>query len=230
MLREKIANTSKNGKLNRDLHQPYGIRYVSRYFSVRCLVSLAYGKGLISAITLSVVVPQAIGIFLCNRIGDDTGDFPSSVVILHTCPCIKHRYVPLLGTSLFSPWHSSPPRFVAIKNFYFFKLFKTSEKVQKIKTPKSQTGKDVIFGSSWVMLPSNRALCITYVGWVISLTLGDVLFTMSLSPLIGYASSPRGASVDASCVIEMSQFAYQVHGTYLQSPFALCSCLKEVEA
>ena len=53
--------------LNRDLHQPSGIRYVSRSFSVRFLVSLAYGKGLISAVTLSIVVPQAIGIFLCNR-------------------------------------------------------------------------------------------------------------------------------------------------------------------
>ena len=31
-------------------------------------VSLAYGKGLISVVTLSVVVPQAIGSFLRNRI------------------------------------------------------------------------------------------------------------------------------------------------------------------
>ena len=29
------------------------------------------------------------------------GDFPSSVNILHMYPCIEHRYVPLLGTSLF---------------------------------------------------------------------------------------------------------------------------------
>ena len=54
-------------KLNGDLHQTSGIRYVSRSFSVRYLVSLAYGKGLISAVTLSVVVAQAIGIFLCNN-------------------------------------------------------------------------------------------------------------------------------------------------------------------
>ena len=53
-------------KINRDLHQPSRIRYVSRSFSFRCLVSLAYGKGLISAVTLSVVVPQAIGSFLHN--------------------------------------------------------------------------------------------------------------------------------------------------------------------
>ena len=64
--------------------------------------------------------------------------------------------------------------------------------------------KDVIFGSSRVMSPSNRALYITSVGWVISLTLGVVLFTLILSPPTGYASSPHGASIDASCVIEMS--------------------------
>ena len=52
-----------------DLHQPSGIRYVSRSFSVRCFVSLAYGKGLISVVTLSVVIPQAVGSFLCNSDG-----------------------------------------------------------------------------------------------------------------------------------------------------------------
>ena len=62
-------------KLNEDLHQPSGITYVSRSFSVRCLVSLTYRKGLISAVTLSVVVPQAIGSFLHNKIGDHTGEF-----------------------------------------------------------------------------------------------------------------------------------------------------------
>ena len=43
-------------------------------------------------------------------------------------------------------------------------------------------GKDVIFGSSRFMSPSNRALYITSVGWVISLTLGVVLITPILSP------------------------------------------------
>ena len=62
-------------KINGDLHQPSEIRYVSRSFSVKCLVSLAYGKGFISAVTLSIVVPQAIGSFLRNRIGDHTGEF-----------------------------------------------------------------------------------------------------------------------------------------------------------
>ena len=61
------------GKLNEDLHQSSGIRYESRYFRVRYLVSLAYWKGLISRVKLFVVVPQAIGISLHNRIGDFTG-------------------------------------------------------------------------------------------------------------------------------------------------------------
>ena len=61
--------------LNGDLHQPSGIRYESRSFSVRYLVSLAYRKGLISGVKLSVVVPQAIGISLRNRIGDSAGEF-----------------------------------------------------------------------------------------------------------------------------------------------------------
>ena len=38
------------------------------------LFLLHIGKGLISTVTLSVVVPQAIGIFLRNRIGDHIGD------------------------------------------------------------------------------------------------------------------------------------------------------------
>ena len=63
-------------KLNGDLHQPSGIRYESRSFSVGCLVSLAYREGFISRVNLSVVVPQAIGIYLRNRIGDSAGDVP----------------------------------------------------------------------------------------------------------------------------------------------------------
>ena len=55
------------GKLNEDLHQPSRIRYESRSFSVRYLVSLAYRKGLISGVNLSVVVPQAIVISLRNK-------------------------------------------------------------------------------------------------------------------------------------------------------------------
>ena len=62
-------------KLNGDLHQPSRIRYVSRSFSVRCLVSLGFREGLISRVNMSVVVPQAIVISLRNRIGDSTGEF-----------------------------------------------------------------------------------------------------------------------------------------------------------
>ena len=54
------------GKLNGDLHQPYGIRYESRSFSVICLVSLSNRKGLISRVKMSIVVPQAMGISLHN--------------------------------------------------------------------------------------------------------------------------------------------------------------------
>ena len=39
------------------------------------LFTLHIGKGLISVVTLSVVVLQAIGIFLHNRISDHTGEF-----------------------------------------------------------------------------------------------------------------------------------------------------------
>ena len=62
-------------KLNGDLHQPSGIRYESRSFSVRCLVSIAYREGLISGVNMSVVVPQVIGISLRNRIGNSAGEF-----------------------------------------------------------------------------------------------------------------------------------------------------------
>ena len=54
-------------KLNEDLHQLSGIRYESRSFSVRYLVSLVYRKGFISGVKMSVVVPQAIGISLRNK-------------------------------------------------------------------------------------------------------------------------------------------------------------------
>ena len=71
----KLSIQARVEKLNGDLHQSSRIRYVSRSFSVRCLVSLAYRKGLISAVTLSILVPQAIGSFLHNRIGDHTRKF-----------------------------------------------------------------------------------------------------------------------------------------------------------
>ena len=38
-------------------------------------ISIAYWKGLISGVKLSIGVPEAIGISLCNRIGDSAGEF-----------------------------------------------------------------------------------------------------------------------------------------------------------
>ena len=43
-----------------------GIRYEFWSFSVRYLISLAYWKGLIFGVKLSVVVPPAIRIYFCN--------------------------------------------------------------------------------------------------------------------------------------------------------------------
>ena len=65
----------KVGKLNGDLLQPSRIRYKFWSFSVRYLISLAYWKILISGVKLFVVVPQAIGISLRNRIGNSTWEF-----------------------------------------------------------------------------------------------------------------------------------------------------------
>ena len=75
MLREQIINTSKSGKAQRGSTSTVQNKVCLISFSSRCLVSLAYGKGLIYMVTMSVVVPQAIGIFLRNRIGDHTGEF-----------------------------------------------------------------------------------------------------------------------------------------------------------
>ena len=64
--------------LNGDLLQPFEIRYDSRSFSFRYFVSFTYGKGLISAVYLFVVVhPKPQEVSLRNRIGDHTGEVPS---------------------------------------------------------------------------------------------------------------------------------------------------------
>ena len=57
----------------------------------------------------------------------------------------------------------------------FFDILKIFEKLQKFKKPKTWTGKDVIFSNNRVMSPLNKALYITSIGWVYSLTLGVVL-------------------------------------------------------
>ena len=60
------------------------------------------------------------------------GDFPPSVNILHMYPCIEHRYVPLLGTSLFS---LNDTRLLLVCNYkaslFFFQAFQITEKDQK---------------------------------------------------------------------------------------------------
>ena len=71
----KLLIQARVEKLNEDLHQSSRIRYESISFSVGCLVSLAYREGLISGFNLSVVVPQAIGISLHNKIGDSAREF-----------------------------------------------------------------------------------------------------------------------------------------------------------
>ena len=68
MLREKITYTSDSGKAQRGSTSTVWNKVCIKSFSVRCLVSLAYRRGLISVVTLSVVVPQAIRIFLRNNI------------------------------------------------------------------------------------------------------------------------------------------------------------------
>ena len=51
------------------------------------------------------------------------GDFLPSVDILHMYPCIEHRYVPLLGTSLFSLMTLVSSQSITIKPFYYFSRF-----------------------------------------------------------------------------------------------------------
>ena len=61
-----------------------------------------------------------------------------------------------------------------------------------------------------------------HIRWLgFSLNLGAVLVYLSLSPPTGYASSPYGASIGASCVIEMSQFLYRVYAAGIQSPYVV---------
>ena len=113
---------------------------------------------------------------------------------------------------------------------FFFKIFKISQKFQK-KKHKNPDGKlYYLWQLSSHVAFEQSTWYITSIGWVVSLNLRVVLITLILSPPIGYASSPYGASIDASCVTQMSQFAYRVHVSYLQSPFSLCSCSKEVES
>ena len=70
---------------------------------------------------------KAILYILCSLIPFlPGGDFPLSVAILHVYPCIEHRYVLLLGTSLFVPMTLVSSQFVTIKQFYYFSSFLNS--------------------------------------------------------------------------------------------------------
>ena len=68
LLREKIANTSGIGKAQWGSTSTIRNKVFSISFSIRCFISLTYGKGLNFVVTLSVVVPQAIGSFLRNSL------------------------------------------------------------------------------------------------------------------------------------------------------------------
>ena len=76
-------------------------------------------------LSLSHVQPcKSILYILCSLIPFlPGGDLPPSVDILHMYPCIEHRYVPLLGTSLFSPMTLMSSQSVTIKQFYSFSSF-----------------------------------------------------------------------------------------------------------
>ena len=99
----KLLIQARVGKLNGDLHQPSRIRYESRLFSVRCLVSLVYRKWLISGVNLSILVPQAIVISLHNIVGDSTGEFlvifPLGVFI-----SIQYSWIALISLFLSRVW------------------------------------------------------------------------------------------------------------------------------
>ena len=57
-------NTSVLENLNRDLHQPSGIRYDSYPLVFDVFINLAYWLGLISSVIQSVVVPPSHRKFL----------------------------------------------------------------------------------------------------------------------------------------------------------------------
>ena len=96
------------------------------------------------------------------------GDFPSSADILHMYPCIEHRYVPLLGTSLFA---LNDTRLLLVCNYkaslFFFQDFQITEKDQKNQKTKKPDKKRYYLWRCRFVSPSNRALYITSIGWVI---------------------------------------------------------------
>ena len=63
----KLLTQAGLEKLNGELDQPSRIRYVSRSFSVKCFISLAYWEGIyFHGYSVCCGTPQAIGSFLHN--------------------------------------------------------------------------------------------------------------------------------------------------------------------
>ena len=104
------------------------------------------------------------------------GDFPPSVDILHMYPCIEHRHVLLLGTSLFS---LNDTHLLLVCNYkaslFFFQAFQITEKVQKNKETKKPDKERCYLWqlSSHVTFKQSTAYHIHWLGY--SLTLGAVL-------------------------------------------------------
>ena len=94
-----------------------------RYFSVRCFISLAYWEGIdFYSFSICCGTPQAIGSFLCNRIGDSTGEVPScfslGVFSIH-CACIS-----LISLFLCRVWgHDFPVASCRSKNFLSLSIY-----------------------------------------------------------------------------------------------------------
>ena len=101
-------------------------------------------------------------------------------------PCIEHRYVPLLGTSLFS---LNDTRLLLVCNYkaslFFFQAFQITEKDQKNKKTKNPDKKRYYLWqlSSRVAFEQSTVYHIHWLGY--SLTLGVVLVYLSLSPPTG---------------------------------------------
>ena len=90
MLRKQIANTRKSGKTQWGSTSIVWNKVRIEILSVICLVFVAYKEGLTSGVNMFVVVPQAIGISLHNRIGDSVGGSLAidSFLGIHQCPLI----------------------------------------------------------------------------------------------------------------------------------------------
>ena len=100
-----LSIQARVGKLNGDLLQPSEIRYEVWSFSVRYLISLAYWKGLISGFKLSVVVPQAIGISLCNNAQRRTCSVCCWNQSFAPCPSCSHWAIVSCCSTMSYPSH-----------------------------------------------------------------------------------------------------------------------------